>query len=77
MGKEEIGERMVRMETKMEEHCKSNDERFDRIEVLLNGFIKSADRKFASKLTEKIVYGMAGIILTSVLYIILKSVGIK
>ena len=47
------------------------------LEVRIDDFIKGADKKFASKLTEKIVYGMVGIIIVSVLYFILRRAGIE
>ena len=39
-----------------------------------NDFIKKADRKYASKLTEKIVFGMVGVILTIFLYAIVRGI---
>jgi hypothetical protein len=40
-------------------------------------FKDNADKKYASKMVEKIVYAMIGIIVVSVLYLILKGVGIS
>ena len=71
------GERLMRLETKMEEHCQANSDAFARLELKIDEFIKGSDGKFASKLTEKIVYGLVGAVALSVLYFILKSVGIK
>ncbi len=47
------------------------------IKDLIQNFINNADKKYASKLTEKVVYTLCGVILVSVIYLILKSVGIK
>ena len=53
-----------------------NSTEHQEIRELIENFIENADKKFASKLTEKIVYGMVGLILTavigSILIIILK-----
>ena len=47
-----MGERMAKLETDV-----------DYIKKRLDNFIECADRKYASKLTEKIVYGLVGLIL--------------
>ena len=79
-----LGERMIKLETRMEEHCKSNDDRFDNLEKRLqgieNGISDLPDKlsnKFASKLTEKVVYGLIGIILSSFAVLVLIKVGWK
>jgi hypothetical protein len=46
------------------------DERFTEL-------IGGLDEKYASKIVEKIVYGMVGIILVSVLYLLLNEIGVK
>lgn len=42
------------------------DEKFAELGKQLAGFIASADTKYASKLTERIVYGMVALVLTAV-----------
>ena len=69
------GERIMKLETQMQEHCKSNEEHFINIENKLDGFIKSADSKFASKITEKVVYGLIGMIITAFVILLLIKVG--
>lgn len=87
------GERLARLETKLDEHEKSNNERFDRLFGMMDDFIgtanekfaskyvedqvKKLDERFASKLVERIVYGMCGAILMAVLYLALNHLGIK
>jgi len=56
MTKEETGERMARLET---------DVKY--IKEQLDSFIKTADDKYASKDTEKIVYGLVAIIIIAVI----------
>lgn len=38
---------------------------FDKIEKRFENFVIDADKKYASKLTEIVVYGLVGIVLTS------------
>ena len=47
------------------------------LEVKINEFIKGADKRYASKLSERIVYTMVGAVSLAVLYFILKRVGIE
>jgi len=54
-----MGERMARLEQKMEDM----DGKVEEIRTDLKAFISCADHKFATKLTEKIVYGLVGLIL--------------
>jgi len=78
---------MVSQETQIEvikEQMKMNTQEHQEIKKMicdlradLKAWVKEADKKFASKLTEKIVYGMIGAIVLSVLYYILKQVGIR
>jgi hypothetical protein len=49
------GERLMRVETKLED-----------INIKLDKFIDSAESRFASKLTERVVYGMVTLILVAV-----------
>jgi hypothetical protein len=57
--KEETGERLAKIETQLE-YLK---DKLDSQEKLLKDFTESADDKYASKLTEKVVFAMAGLIL--------------
>lgn len=61
-----LGERMARVETKLEV-----------IEKKLDEFIECADKKYASKLTEKVVYGLVGMIVTAFIVLLLVKVGWK
>ena len=65
-----IGERMAIVETEIK-NVKSDTQE---IKETLNNFIKSADRKYANKLTEKIVYGMVSVIILAFLYALVKYV---
>lgn len=62
----QLSERVAVIETKL-----------DSIEKKMDDFIESADKKYASKNVEKVVYGMIGIVLASVLYYLLEHLGIK
>lgn len=70
--RDEWRERMAKVETKIE-NIETN---VDAINCKLDKFIESADNKYASKLTEKVVYGLVGTVLTivttAVLYLIIK-----
>ncbi len=55
------GERLARVETKL-----------DDIEKKLDKFIDSADNKFASKLTERIVYSLVALVMVAFITKILK-----
>jgi hypothetical protein len=57
---------MARVETKL-----------DVIEKKLDEFIECADKKYASKLTEKVVYGLVGMIITAFVVLLLIKVGWK
>jgi len=70
-----IGERIMKLETQLKSHCESNEQHFAIIEKKLDDFIESADMRFASKLTEKIVYGLVGIILAAFATLILFKIG--
>ena len=62
-----ISEKVVKIETIVETMKEQNDKDHARLAGIVEDFIKGAPTKFASKLTEKIVYTMAGTILTAVL----------
>jgi len=61
----------------MGQQIKNIDEKTDRIEKKLDKFIECADSKYANKLTERIVYGLVGLILIAVIGTIIKLVIIK
>ena len=63
-------ERLIRLETQRE----STNDKLDDLHNTMEDFIKSANRKYASKLTEKIVYGIAGLLLTIVITALVKGV---
>ena len=65
----------MKLEIQMQEHCKNNEQHFLSIEKKLDDFIKSADKRFASKLTEKVVYGLIGMIITAFVVLLLVKVG--
>ena len=47
------------------------------LEVKISEFIKGADKRYASKLSERIVYTMVGAVSLAVLYFILRRAGIE
>ena len=65
-------ERLAVVEEKMD----SMKESVDCLRQDFKDFINSADSKYASKLTEFIVYGMAATMLLAVMYAILHLIGI-
>ena len=54
------------VESQVEKLDAKVDERFDTLGEQLVTFIKSADEKYASKLTERIVYGLVSLVLMAV-----------
>ena len=62
------GERLARVETNLENLKLQNNS----IESKLDKFIDSAESKFASKLTERIVYGLVTLVLVAVMSKLLK-----
>jgi len=54
------------VESQVEKLDHKVDERFDTLGEQLATFIKSADEKYASKLTERIVYGLVSLVLMAV-----------
>jgi len=65
-------ERLAVVEEKMD----SMKESVDNLRADLCKFIDAADGKYASKLTEFIVYGMAATMLLAVLYAFLHTIGL-
>jgi len=57
-----MAERMTKVETNM----KNMGEDITEIKADLKEFILCADKKYASKLTEKVVYGLVGMVLIAV-----------
>jgi len=72
-----IKERIAVLETKVDDLDKKVDEGFNNIEGKIDEIVCNMDKKYASKVTENIVFGMMGAIALSVLYYILKHVGIS
>lgn len=66
----------MKVETKLDNLDEKLDDRFNRLHNKLNLFIEGADDKFASKLTEKIVYTLCGIILLGFVGAMTKLVGL-
>ena len=63
-----IGERIVVVETKLNEldnNIIKLDKKIDNFQEKFDNFTSALDNKYASKLTEKIVYGLVGLILTA------------
>ena len=56
-------ERLAILETKLDSVCDDITELKD----ALNDFVKSADARYASKVTETLVYGLTGAVLLAVL----------
>lgn len=65
-----MGERLAKIETSIEYIKKEQLEQKE----LLTTFINSADKKYASKLTETLVYTMAGVMLLTIIAALLKLV---
>lgn len=64
----------------MKQNSCEHEEIKDDIKELKDAFnvwCENADKKFASKLTEKIVYGLVGILLSALVYYALSHLGIK
>lgn len=58
---EKTGERLARLETKVD----NIDNSITKLDKRMSEFISSAEQRFASKLTEKIVYGLCALILVA------------
>ena len=69
-------ERIAVLETKVDDLKNNVDGGFKGVNERLDDFIDCADKKYASKLTERIVFGMVSVIILAVLYYILSHVGI-
>lgn len=65
-----LGERMAKLETDINYIKKGQDE----LSLKMDNFIETSDKRYASKLSEKIVYGMVGTIVLGVLYMIMQGV---
>lgn len=59
-------ERLTKVETKVGILVNSNSDEHRSINKKLDSFIEAADKRYASKLTEKVVYGLVGMIITLV-----------
>ena len=71
-----MAERMAKVETEVTNLKDSNTREHDELKEMIKEFIDSADSKFASKTTEKLVYGMVALILvgfvTGVIALVIK-----
>lgn len=65
------GERLMKIETDITYLKKGQDE----LKETMENFIDSADKKYATKLTEKIVYGICFLILTAFVTLIIYRIG--
>jgi len=67
MTKSEINteRRLTMLETKLDDHCKSNEEHFKNIEAKLDKFIDSADKKYAPAWIGKAVYTIIILIISA------------
>jgi len=77
----ELGVEMAVIQNKVEniekEQAKNyleNKQDHEDIKRIINGFINSADKRYASKTTQKIVYGLVGLILMAAFAAILKLI---
>lgn len=55
------------MNKRMDSFENNTNERFDKLEDTIKDFIEAADKKYANKTVEKIVYWMVGAILLAVI----------
>jgi len=83
--------RMAKLETKLEEHCKSNDDNFNEVKAdikdvkedikgiksAIDTWLEKADSRYASKRTEQLFYSTLGAAIVYILYYIFKMVGIS
>jgi len=77
MAKTTMGERLAKLETKVEYIAKGMDTITQMLEERVqreDERFSNLDKKYASKLVEKIVYSMVGIILTTTIFALIKLV---
>lgn len=75
-----IKERLMKLETQIEEHCKSNEENFNEIKKQLNAInenINGLDKRFSAKWVEKGIIIIITAIVLGALYTIFKNNGIN
>ena len=60
----------------VEEKIDTMKESVDKLEASLADFIKCADKRYASKMTERLVYGLVSVVLLAVVYTILEMMGL-
>lgn len=63
MTNNEMGERMARLEAKME----NVEKKLDALAEVIQNFPDQLDQRYASKVVEKVVYGAVGVMLTALL----------
>jgi ribosome biogenesis protein Nip4 len=69
-------ERLMRLETKLDDLIKKLEDYIVSNDKQHTDFVKNADRKYAAKWVQNVVAGMCGIILGSVLYLLLDKIGL-
>lgn len=73
------GERLVALETRMCEIEETlNEVRGDVKEIrrAFSSFVDEADKRYANKIAERLIFGMAGATLLSVMYLVLRTSGL-
>jgi len=63
----DIIERVAKVEVEINNLKEMNSKEHQEIKELVEKFINSAENKFASKMVEKIVYGMVGVVMLTVM----------
>lgn len=63
----DLNERIAKVETEVSNLKDTNSKEHQEIKELVERFINSAENKFASKMVEKIVYGMVGVVMLTVM----------
>jgi len=62
-----LTERVAKVETEISNLKEMNTKEHQEIKELVERFINTAEQKFASKMVEKIVYGMVGVVMLTVM----------
>jgi len=58
----------------IKEALDENKEQHAELKTMITDFIESSDNRYATKLTERLVYGMAGLVLTAFVLFIINTV---
>lgn len=62
-----LTERVAKVETEISNLKEMNTKEHQEIKEIIEKFINTAEQKFASKMVEKIVYGMVGVVMLTVM----------